>query len=189
MLKILKLLAIVYASFMLISCSSKTANEKIQERESILKDSRETLELLYKHAPEAKEMIKNAYGYATFNDFGMNDTIINTENGKGVAHSNHTKKNTYMKMFAGGLGFGIGIKDFRAIFIFENEKVFKDFVEKGWETEAEGDIAAKYKKDGTSLNIDKNVKQGIIVYKLTKSGLIASATLQATKFWKYSDLN
>ena len=189
MLKILKLLAIVGVSFILISCSSKTATEKKEEREAILTDSRETLELLYKHAPEARETIKNAYGYATFNDFGMNDTIINTENGKGVAHSNHTNKNTYMKMFAGGLGFGIGIKDFRAIFIFENEKVFNDFLEKGFETEAEGDMAAKYEKNGASLNIDKNVKQGVVVYKLTKNGLIASATIQATKFWKYSDLN
>ena len=189
MLRILKLLAIVYVSFMIISCSSKTATEKQQEREAILSDSHQTLELLYKHAPEAKETIKKAYGYGIFNDFGMNDTMINTENGIGVANSNHTKKNTYMKMFAAGLGFGIGIKDFRAVFIFENEKAFKDFVEKGWETEAEGDIAAKYKKDGGSLNIDKNVKQDVIVYKLTKSGLIASATIQAAKFWKYSDLN
>lgn len=47
--------------------------------------------------------------------------------GRGVAHNNKTGKNTYMKMVSGGVGFGLGVKDFRAIFVFETKEAFDFF--------------------------------------------------------------
>ncbi|NOR49768.1 MAG: hypothetical protein GQ530_01880 [Desulfuromonadales bacterium] len=43
------------------------------------------------------------------------------------------------------------MKDFRAIFIFENKKVFDSFVDSGWEANAQAEAAAKSDGKGGSL--------------------------------------
>jgi len=154
-----------------------------------LKDSKEILNLLYQYAPESKKMISSSYGYATFSNVGINLILVSAEGGTGLAHNNKTSKNTYMNMGSGGVGFGLGIKDFRAIFIFSNKKVFDSFVNSGWEANAQADAAAKAGKDGAALNAAVTVAPGIRLYKLTQNGLAIQATIQGTKYWKDGDLN
>jgi lipid-binding SYLF domain-containing protein len=161
-------------------------NEAKQERQET---NRQTLKKLYRYAPEAKKMIAEAYGYATFSNVGVNLIILSAEGGKGMAHNNKTGKNTYMNMGSGGVGFGLGVKDFRAIFIFENKKVFDSFVNSGWEANAQADAAAKAGEDGGALNAAITVAPGIRLYKLTQNGLAIQATIQGTKYWKDGDLN
>lgn len=190
MFKIIKLLlTTTIISLVFIACSSKTKIEKKEAKQEITNESHKSLNLLYKNFPETKEMIKNAYGYATFSNLGVELGIISTEQGKGLAHSNKTGKSTYMKMFSGGVGLGVGIKDFRAIFIFENQKVYDEFVEHGWEANAQAEATAKYEKDGKAYNAAQTVQRGVILYKLTKNGLALQTTIQGTRFWKDSDLN
>lgn len=166
--------------------SGKTVDERRAER---LQISNETLQILYKHAPEAKEMIANAYGYAAFSNVGVNLFMISAEGGTGLAHVNNTGKNTYMNMASGGMGFGLGIKDFRAIFLFENKAVFDQFVNEGWEANAQADAAAKLVDKGGAIGAAITVAPGIRLYKLTQNGLALQATIQGTKYWKDGDLN
>ncbi|NOR57918.1 MAG: hypothetical protein GQ474_05275 [Sulfurimonas sp.] len=161
-------------------------NEARKERQ---KTNSKTLKKLYKYAPESKKMIKNSYGYATFTNVGINLIILSAEGGKGMAHNNKTGKNIYMNMGSGGVGFGLGIKDFRAIFLFENKKVFDSFVNSGWEANAQADAAAKAGEDGGALNAAITVAPGIRLYKLTENGLDIQATIQGKKYWKDGDLN
>ncbi|WP_373035644.1 hypothetical protein [Sulfurimonas sp.] len=194
-MKILKLLlALAVAVFMLSGFwSGKSDKEKQAENNEARKERQrtntETLKKLYKYAPEAKKMIANAYGYATFTNVGVNLIILSAEGGKGMAHNNRTGKNIYMNMGSGGVGFGLGVKDFRAIFIFENKKVFDSFVNSGWEANAQADAAAKAGEDGGALNAAITVAPGIRLYKLTQNGLAIQATIQGTKYWKDGDLN
>jgi len=145
--------------------------------------------MLYKAHPSAKNKIKNAYGYATFSNFGVNLLFFSAEGGSGVAVNNKTKKRIYMNMASGGVGIGLGVKDFRAIFIFDNKKVFNSFVNSGWEANAQADAAAKSDKKGASIEGAITVQPGIKLYKLTKNGLAIQATIQGTKYWKDEDLN
>ncbi|EDZ63228.1 hypothetical protein SMGD1_1367 [Sulfurimonas gotlandica GD1] len=161
-------------------------NEARKERQ---KTSNETLKKLYKYAPKSKKMIENSYGYATFTNVGVNLIILSAEGGKGMAHNNKTGKNIYMNMGSGGVGFGLGVKDFRAIFLFENKKVFDSFVNSGWEANAQADAAAKAGKEGGAVNAAITVAPGIRLYKLTQNGLAIQATIQGTKYWKDGDLN
>ena len=71
--------------------------------------------------------------------------------GYGVAVENSNGKKTYMKMNFIGVGPGIGLKDFRAVFIFRNKHVFNDFVEKGWEFGGQADAAAKSGEKGMAV--------------------------------------
>ncbi|MDD2266298.1 hypothetical protein [Sulfuricurvum sp.] len=166
--------------------SGKTVEEKRSDR---LKTSEETLQLLYKHAPEAKEMVANSYGYAAFSNVGINLVLLSAEGGTGVAHVNGTGKNIYMNMASGGAGFGLGIKDFRAVFLFKDKEVFDQFVNKGWEANAQADAAAKLADKGDAYGAAITVAPGIRLYKLTQNGLALQATIQGTKYWKDGDLN
>jgi len=166
--------------------SGKSRNELRQER---IQSSQATLKALYKYAPKAKMMVQNSYGYATFSNVGINLVLLSAEGGIGLAHNNKTSKNIYMNMGSGGAGFGLGVKDFRAIFLFENKKVFDNFVNHGWEANAQADAAAKVKKSGGALNAAVTVAPGIRLYKLTQNGLALQATIQGTKYWKDGDLN
>lgn len=166
--------------------SGKTLDQQRSER---LQSSNETLQLLYKHAPEAKEMIANSYGYAAFSNVGVNLILLSAEGGMGVAHDNKTGKNTYMNMASGGVGFGLGVKDFRAVFLFENKAVFDRFVNEGWEANAQADAAAKLADKGDAINLAISVEPGIRLYKLTQNGLALQATIQGTKYWKDTELN
>lgn len=153
------------------------------------KTNQEILQLLYKYAPESKQIIARAYGYATFSNIGVNLIIMSAEGGYGLAHNNKTSKTTYMNMGSGGLGFGVGVKDFKAIFLFENKKVFDNFIEYGWEANAQADAAAKAGEHGGAINAAVTIAPGIRLYKLTQNGIAIQATIQGTKYWKDSNLN
>lgn len=62
------------------------------KRQEILTMSNQTLERLYKEHPEAKEEIKNAYGYGAFEGHGANLVLYVAGKGRGVVFDNKTKK-------------------------------------------------------------------------------------------------
>ncbi len=183
-----RLIFVALLSFIMFS-SSLYAATPAEQRSELSKESQATLQMLYKAHPKAKGQIKAAYGYATFSNFGVNLIFFSAEGGSGLAHSNKSGKNIYMNMASGGVGLGLGVKDFRAIFIFDNKKVFKSFVNSGWEANAQADAAAKSDDKGGALDGAVTVQPGITLYKLTKNGLAIQATIQGTKYWKDDDLN
>lgn len=186
---ILTLIALFVSGFWSGKSPKEVKEESRNERVERIKTSNETLQLLYKYAPEAKNMILRSYGYATFSNVGVNLVLFSAEGGKGMAHNNKTGVNTYMNMASGGVGFGLGVKDFRAVFLFENKKAYDTFVNSGWEANAQADAAAKYEQSGGALNAAETVAPGIRLYKLTQNGLALQATIQGTKYWKDEELN
>ena len=187
-MKELRLIFVALLSIIMFS-SPLYADTPAEQRSKLSKDSQTTLQMLYKAHPKSKGQISAAYGYATFSNFGINIIFFSAEGGSGLAHSNKSGKNIYMNMASGGIGFGLGVKDFRAIFIFDNKKVFKSFVNSGWEANAQADAVAKSDEKGGAFEGAVTVQPGIKLYKLTKNGLAIQATIQGTKYWKDDDLN
>lgn len=185
----LALVVLLFSGFWSGKSKKEIREENQKERVERIKTNHETLQLLYKYAPEAKDMIYYSYGYATFSNVGVNLVLFSAEGGKGVAHNNKTGINSYMNMASGGLGFGLGVKDFRAVFIFENKRAYDTFVNSGWEANAQADVAAKYEENGGALNAAETVAPGVRLYKLTQTGLALQATIQGTKYWKDEELN
>ncbi|MDD3341961.1 MAG: hypothetical protein PHR87_00115 [Sulfurospirillaceae bacterium] len=183
-MKIIKILLLVFL------CTTLSYAESVAEqKKAINSDSQETLKMLYKAYPGSASAIKQAYGYATFSNIGVNVIFFSAEGGSGLAVNNKTGKKTYMKMASGGIGIGLGVKDFRAIFVFDNKEVLESFVNSGWEANAQADAAAKSDKKGGSAEGAITVQPGMKLYKLTKNGLALQATIQGTKYWKDGDLN
>jgi len=185
----LSLSVIMFSGFWSSKPDQEIKDENNKARLERKQTNQETLKKLYKYDPKAKEMIARSYGYATFTNFGVNLILFSAEGGKGLAYNNKTKKYTYMNMASGGVGLGIGVKDFRAIFLFKDKEVFDNFVESGWEANAQADAAAKAGDDGGALNGAITIAPGIRLYKLTENGLAVQATIQGTKYWKDGDLN
>ncbi len=73
------------------------------------------------------------------------------------------KTKTFMKMASLGVGIGLGIKDFRAVFIFHNRYGYDDFIEKGWDLSAGADAAAKSGNKGDEANISDSMPGDVSV--------------------------
>ena len=160
-----------------------------EQRKTIQTMKQDTLNDLYTYHPAAKESVANAVGYAVFSNTGINLLLLSTANGWGVAHNNETGKETYMKMWSGGVGIGAGVKDFRGVFVFTTKDAFETFVESGWQAGAQADAAAKAGEKGGAADSSIDVAPGVELYQLTKNGIAVQVTVQGTKYWKNDDLN
>ena len=149
------------------------------------------LEELYQLHPEAKAKIKKAAGYAVFSNVGINLVFASFAGGKGIVVTSGTfgDKETFMKMGSAGIGLGLGVKDFRAVFIFHDKDKLADFLDKGWDFSGQADAAAKSDQKGAALAGAETVIPGVDIFQITKNGLALQATLQGTKYWKDKDLN
>ncbi len=182
--------SILVAIFAVIFLSGFWDKSSIEEQQKeIQKERQATLNFLYEKAPQSKALIKKSYGYAAFSNLGINLFLISTESGKGIAHNNSTGKDIYMSMWSGGGGIGLGVKDFRAVFVFQNKEGFDDFINSGWEANAQADAAAQSGDKGESYGGAISVAPGVLLYKLTKNGVALQATIQGTKYWQSEDLN
>ncbi|GAA5219023.1 YSC84-related protein [Corallincola platygyrae] len=159
-----------------------------EQRANVMKMHDKALADLYEAKPDVKQKLQSAPGYAVFKNADVNLLIAAVGGGYGVVNNNSSGKKTYMKMGTAGIGLGLGVKDFRAVFIFKTEKVMNSFIESGWEFGGEADAAAKAGEDGGQAS-GKAVIGDIEIYQMTESGLALQATIRGTKYWQDDELN
>ncbi len=167
--------------------SAKDSPDKKRDKSRKMADK--TLNELYKLKPAAKEAIQKSAGYAVFDNMGTNLFVLSTARGSGIAIDTGSKQETFMKMVSAGAGLGMGVKDYRVIFIFENDKAYNDFLNSGWAASGQADAAAKAGESGGAYSGATQVAPGVWVYEITKNGLALQLTLQGTKYYKDDDLN
>ncbi len=183
-------LAAVAAGVLLSGFANLAAAASTEEKRNEVRKMRsETLVKLYKVHPLAKGDLQKAVGYAVFSNIGVNLIFLSAAGGSGVAHNNRTGRDIYMKMVSGGIGLGLGVKDFRGIFVFSTDKAFKQFTESGWSADAQADAAAKSGEKGGAAAGAIAVAPGVDLYQLTETGLALQATIQGTKYYKDDELN
>ena len=182
-------LVAVLSFFLLTGFFGPDGDDPKEQRKSVQAMKHETLEKLYGYHPEAKQRVESSVGYAVFSNTGINLFLLSTGRGWGLAHNNETGKDTYMNMFSAGAGIGMGVKDFRGVFIFFTKEAYENFIEHGWQASAQADAAAKAGDEGGAADSAIEVAPGIELYQLTENGLALQATIQGTKYWKDDDLN
>jgi len=170
-----------------VALSAKDSPDK--KKEKTRKMATQTLGELYKLQPTAKAAVDKSAGYAVFNNMGTNLLLLSTARGAGIAVNSKTKQETFMKMISAGAGLGVGVKDYRVIFVFENEKALSQFLDSGWSGSGQADAAAKAGTSGGAYSGATEVAPGVWVYQITKNGLALQLTLQGTKYYKDDDLN
>lgn len=170
--------------FCFLTAAVGQARPSIEDQRNKVREMRdEVLEMLYEIRPEAEARIEKAKGYAVFTNVGINIIFASVAGGKGVVvdQSGHE---TFMKMGSAGLGIGLGVKDFRGVFVFYEQSKMDSFIEKGWDFSAQVDAAAKSDEKGAQAAMAGNLAEGVEVFQFIKNGLALQATLQGTKYWK-----
>jgi lipid-binding SYLF domain-containing protein len=187
--KIILSLSLIVIIASLAGCGPR-GNLTIAEKRQVVMDmEKETLERLYREAPETKDKIRNAVGYGTFSNANVNLIFVSAGGGYGSVVDNSTGKRTYMKMALGGVGLGLGAKDYRVVMIFRDKPTLAKFLESGWDFGAHADAAAKAGESGGELSGEGDIISGIEVFSMTESGLALQATVAGTKYWKDDKLN
>jgi lipid-binding SYLF domain-containing protein len=170
-------------------CMSPNGDTVQEKRQAVQKMRSETLAELYEVHPAAQSQIKQAVGYGVFSNIGVNLILFSAGSGWGVVRNSQSGQDVYMKMLSGGIGIGLGVKDFRGVLVFSTEQALNSFVEGGWDASAQADAAAKSADKGGAWAGAVDVAPGIRLYQLTKYGLALQATIQGTKFWKDDELS
>ena len=184
-----RIIASSLAVILLASGFASAGDSPDKKREKTRQMADQTLQDLYKLQPTAQAAIQKSAGYAVFNNMGANLLLLSTARGAGVAVNSNTKQETFMKMISAGGGLGLGVKDYRVIFVFQNDSALAKFLDSGWSGSAQSDAAAKAGEKGAAYSGAVEVGPGVWVYQITKNGLALQLTLQGTKYYKDDDLN
>jgi lipid-binding SYLF domain-containing protein len=184
-----RIIAPILAMTLLAAGLSSAKDSPDQRREKTRKMAAQTLKDLYKLEPSAEAAIQKSGGYAVFNNMGTNLLLLSTARGGGMAVNSKTRQETFMKMISAGAGLGMGVKDYRVIFVFDNDKALARFLDSGWSGSAQTDAAAKAGESGAAYSGAVEVSPGVWVYQITKNGVALQLTLQGTKYYKDDDLN
>jgi lipid-binding SYLF domain-containing protein len=175
---------------MMLALAAGCGKLNIGERQKIVADMEtETLQRLYQEQPATRDKIRKAAGYGVFSNANVNLILVSAGGGYGVVVDNSTGRRTHMKMALGGLGFGLGAKDYRQVLIFKSREALNKFVTSGWEFGGHADAAAKAGETGGELSAEGDIAGDIEAYAMTESGLALQATVTGTKYWKNNDLN
>jgi lipid-binding SYLF domain-containing protein len=180
---------VVLSIFVVAGCGPKKSLTLEERRQVVLDMEKETLTKLYAESPGAKEKVANGAGYGVFANANVNLIFVAAGGGYGVVVDNATGLRTYMKMAEGGVGLGLGAKDYRQVMIYKTKIAMTKFVESGWGVGANADAAAKTSDGGAEASGEGTISSEIEVYSMTEAGLAIQATVKGTKYWKDDSLN
>ena len=146
--------------------------------------AKESLDEVFKGSDGSKQLYNNSYGWAAFDNLKI-AWGFSGGGGNGVAVNKKSGARTYMKVGTVGVGFGIGAQKYQVVFLFQDEKTFRNFVDKGWQADATAQATA-----GTAgVGGQTGFVNGVAIYQITDKGLMASADIAGTKYWKNKKLN
>jgi len=171
-----------------MGCASSGSGSRVEKQHDILEMRDEVLTQLYKEKPDVRAQISSAPGYAVFSNANINLIVMSAGTGYGVVKDRGTGQHTFMNMAEGGIGLGIGVKDYRIVMVFHNTDAINHFISSGWSFGGNVDAAAKAGDKGASV-AGEAYYGDVTVYTFTESGLALQATVKGTKFWQDSELN
>jgi lipid-binding SYLF domain-containing protein len=173
---------------LITACASMGEGSVAEKRQAITDMQQDTLNKLYAKKTSAKAELQAAPGYAVFSNANINLFLVSAGTGYGLVHDKVNNKKTYMNMAEGGVGFGMGAKDYRIVMVFHTEQAMRQFVDNGWTFGGNADAAAKAGDKGKSIEGEAYFGD-VTVYTMTESGLALQATVKGTRFWIDDQLN
>jgi lipid-binding SYLF domain-containing protein len=185
----MKHLVMILALICFLPIHHAHAATRDEQRAEVQRMRTAVLDRLYRAQPGARDEIAKAVGYAVFSSADIAAIFFSGSYGHGVAHDNRDGSDTYMQMASAGIGLGVGVKDFRAVFVFDTPKAFQNFIRTGLDLSGNVDVSAKQGTKGAAVTGAQDVLPGVRVYQLTDTGLMAQAMLKGTKYWTDTSLN
>ena len=184
----LRKLLIIGATLASFLTAGAFAQDKAARQAEVKAKAGQALEDFYKADPKLKDAVAKSPGYAVFTTYGLT-FLVGGAGGKGLAHDNQTKKDTYMDLAQASAGLQIGASDTRYLFVFKDSKALADFIDKGWDASAGASAGAGAGTQSATAKAGVGQFTGGNIYTLTKTGLQAGAAVAGTKAWKDKELN
>jgi lipid-binding SYLF domain-containing protein len=185
--KVLKSVLVMLSSLLLGACMNN-GGTVAQQRQSVQNMRDSVLSELYRQKPDVRAQLSSAPGYAVFSNANVNLLFASIGGGYGILHDRGTGRDTYLRMGELGVGFGLGVKDFRAVLVFHTTDALRRFQDYGVSVGAGADAAAVASTQGGAVGGELNF-DNITVYQFTESGLALQATLKGTRYWPDPALN
>ncbi|MDX1387554.1 MAG: YSC84-related protein [Acidobacteriota bacterium] len=177
-------LAFAFASTGLPAKEVDKPSKRELKRQAIDQVAVDTMTRLFDERPKSHDLYRQCYGYAVFDNLKISLGITGG-GGVGVAVIRGTDNKTYMKMATGGLNLGLGGQTYQVVFVFQDQRTYENFVEKGWQAEAGANAVAGKR----GANAEASFTQGLAVFQLTSAGAMLQADISGTKYWKHKKLN
>ncbi len=184
---------VVAAALLLQPTTAAVAQEQEGDWRSLKRDAKRlkidemadyALKKLLASNDKAEALYDISYGWAVFDNLKL-ALVFSGGGGQGVAVARESGDRTYMKMGTVGIGLGLGGKKYQLVFLFQDERTFKNFVDRGWQADAQAAAVA----GNAGANVQTDFVNGLAIYQLTDTGLMASADIAGTKYWKNKKLN
>lgn len=194
-----------------LGCLSRPRGESVSEKRAYVREMRDDVfKEFFAADPALRQRVQSAAGYGVFSNTGIKVLMIGTRHGYGLVHDNATGADTFMRVGELGGGVGMGIKNFRALFVFHNQAALRRFLDTGLEVGGKAEAAAIAQDVGASAGAQTGVSSsgvsggasgkaggitkesfgaGVDVYQLTKSGVALEAMVSGAKYWKDGELN
>jgi len=184
------LFGLIAITLIVSGCGPSAKSYTLSERRQIIDNmADQNLERLYIERPAARQQVAESAGYAVFSNAGVHIIFVGGGGGYGVGVDKTTGRKTYMKVSSGGVGFGLGAKDYRQVVIFKTRQGYLDFVGGGWGVGGQADATAKTTESGGDVGAEGMLGKDIVVYTMTENGLALQATISGTRYWVDDDLN
>ena len=175
-------------SFTLAACASMGSGSNVEKRQQILDMKNEVLSQLFANKPDTRAQLNSSPGYTVFSNANVNLFFVAAGTGYGVVKNMSTGQHTYMNMAEGGIGLGLGAKDYRIVMVFHTTAAMNQFINSGWTFGGNADAAVKAADKGGSV-AGEAYYGDVTVYTFTETGLALQATVKGTRFWKDKALN
>ena len=171
-------------------CGPSKKKYTLTERRQIIDNmAQQSLQRLYIEKPATQQQVADAAGYGVFSNANAYIVFASVGGGYGVVVDKVTGRKTYMRVSAGGLGLGIGAKDYRQVVVFNNRKALIDFVGSGWNIGGQADATAKTGETGGAMAGEGSISKDVNMYTLTDTGLALQATVTGWRYWVDEELN
>lgn len=171
-MKTLKSIAMVLMMSMMFVTSAQTKKDK-----KIMKDAVKAKKELIKADAGIDKFFEKSAGYVIFPNVGEGGFIIGGASGNGVLYQGGTAQGM-ADLKKVDVGFQAGGKAIIEVIFFETDNDVTDFQEEKFQFSA--NVSAVALKSGVSVSA--KYKEGVAVFTLPKSGLMAQASVGGQKF-------
>ncbi|HEY3824777.1 MAG TPA: lipid-binding SYLF domain-containing protein [Bryobacteraceae bacterium] len=169
------LLSLLGAAAFIVGCSSEPQNK--QTADTMTDSAKTTVQKFEDKDPSLQNVLSNSAGYAAFPSVGKGGFIVGAAYGKGtVFERGHVVG--YADMKQGSVGLQAGGEDYAELIVFRDQASLDKFRTGNYALSAEASAVAL--KAGAAANAD--FKEGVAVFTMTNSGLMAEAAVAGQKF-------
>lgn len=171
-----------------VSCRSVPGDTVAEQRTHIDDWEQETLQMLYKQDPGARDIIAKAPAYLAIDQHLVKIPFLGTGRGYGVLVDRTTDQRLYVTLDRLDMGGGLGARNLRVVLVIHDPKLLKNAGEASrWSFGGSAEASSKSdSKSGGGLN---SQRARYTIYELTDEGVSVTWTIYAIRLSPNSALN